>query len=225
MPQARPTLRQETQAYTRSSEAAPPEPQAEAALNLRSCVDRGPEADAATKSRRSLARRPDLVRSARDCHERGRVGRPRRHRTRPKRLSSSLPAASADELAGGVAGLHAAEEAESRPTPDSELVPVSASVFDDEFFRNGRIRTRTMEPDPSYHATVATAQHESEPEAENAGSLDDEAREVPQFTFGGYAHSESTHESTLFAGATGGHAAHVQADELDIPAFLRRSRF
>jgi cell division protein FtsZ len=124
--------------------------------------------------------------------------------------------------------------AEAQREPEPELVPVAASVFDDDFFRAGRVRTRTMEPEPSYHEAVATAQHESE--AGLGGSVEDEAHQLPQFTFGGYAAAGESHsvaleyehpevrESMLFAGASAGHASHAQADELDIPAFLRRSR-
>jgi len=68
-----------------------------------------------------------------------------------------------------------------------ELVPVSASVFDDDFFRSSR------------------AAREAEMKAG--------AMQAPAAGLG---------EVLLYAGASATHAEHTDADELDIPAFLRR---
>jgi cell division protein FtsZ len=84
---------------------------------------------------------------------------------------------------------------ELEPKPEAELVPVAASVFDDDFFR------RNAGCGGASHWTAA-------PEAESAVQpVAEPAREV-----------------RLFAGATATHAEHADSDELDIPAFLRRSR-
>jgi cell division protein FtsZ len=80
-----------------------------------------------------------------------------------------------------------ADEVEREP----ELVPVSASVFDDDFFRAaaaGRARTA---PEPQMTAATGDA--------------------------------EAGREVRLFAGASASPAEHGETDELDIPAFLRRS--
>lgn len=69
---------------------------------------------------------------------------------------------------------------------EPELVPVAASVFDDDFFRGAQARRN----------------------AEVASAAADGASEGP---------------ARFFAGALAAHAEHSGADELDIPAFLRRS--
>jgi cell division protein FtsZ len=76
---------------------------------------------------------------------------------------------------------------------EPELVPVSASVFDDEFFRANSIRNREQ---------VLSAAR---------------AIEMAQVSAGGP-------EPRMYAGASATHAEHPETDELDIPAFLRRSR-
>ena len=87
-------------------------------------------------------------------------------------------------------GTEAAEADDMERESEPELVPVAASVFDDDFFRaaaSGRARTT---PEPQMTAVGDTA----------AG------RDV-----------------RFFAGASGSQAEHAEKDELDIPAFLRRS--
>jgi cell division protein FtsZ len=80
---------------------------------------------------------------------------------------------------------------------EPELVPVAASVFDDAFFRKD--------------VGCGGASHWSEAaDAVGAGRMD--------------AIAEPVREVRLFAGAAATHAEHVESDELDIPAFLRRSR-
>ena len=75
-----------------------------------------------------------------------------------------------------------------------ELVPVAASVFDDEFFRGAYTGGRAIsEPEPA--ATVAR-------------------RDV----------EVSAAESAQASSGSNAQAEHSEADELDIPAFLRRSR-
>ncbi|HEY4378993.1 MAG TPA: cell division protein FtsZ [Acidobacteriaceae bacterium] len=84
-----------------------------------------------------------------------------------------------------------APEAEHRTEP--ELIPVSASVFDDDFFRASRARGEA-----AARAGVAT---EAAPVA-----------------------AAPTGDARLFAGVSASHAEPADADELDIPAFLRRSQ-
>ncbi len=86
-----------------------------------------------------------------------------------------------------------AEEDEQRHAP--ELVPVAASVFDDDFFRTSYGRSRQAGED---QVAVQMAGADDR--------IDGAAREVK-----------------LFAGASAGQAEHSDTDELDIPAFLRRS--
>ncbi|HVG26514.1 MAG TPA: cell division protein FtsZ [Acidobacteriaceae bacterium] len=85
----------------------------------------------------------------------------------------------------------------SAPEPKPELIPVPASVFDDDFFRKptGDVR-RGPEGDRSRELESVAAQKTSWPEAR-----------VPSFA--GYAADNSSSSDE---------------DELDIPAFLRRSR-
>jgi cell division protein FtsZ len=75
---------------------------------------------------------------------------------------------------------------------DPELVPVSASVFDDDFFRAAQLGGRPQ----------------GEPE-----------RAIPAGTA-----QPAGQEVRLFAGVSASQAEHSESDELDIPAFLRRSR-
>jgi hypothetical protein len=83
---------------------------------------------------------------------------------------------------------------------EPELVPVAASVFDDDFFR------------------TASGRHRAAAESEITGS----ASAVADQTASAPASSEQG--TRLFAGASSSQAEQSEADELDIPAFLRRSR-
>jgi cell division protein FtsZ len=77
---------------------------------------------------------------------------------------------------------------------EPELVPVSASVFDDEFFRASSVcgRDEGLSTGRPVEMTPVSAGNGAEPR--------------------------------LYAGASATHAEHPETDELDIPAFLRRSR-
>ena len=81
---------------------------------------------------------------------------------------------------------------------EPELVPVSASVFDDDFFRSASARNRAAAEREIIGSAVA-----------------DQAVGAP---------ASSEEGTRLFAGATGSQAEQPETDELDIPAFLRRSR-
>jgi len=97
----------------------------------------------------------------------------------------------------GVAEVQAAQDKHADP----ELVPVSASVFDDDFF----------------HSTYANGQG---------------ADEIPRVTAGVQASPEvgasdgrdcwGSSRDPVVAMANGSHSEQSEADELDIPAFLRR---
>ena len=127
----------------------------------------------------------------------------------------------------------------------AELVPVSASVFDDDFFRRDMLRN--MAPATGEAAVAARPEpiarldsYELDgPEMEEAesrdagrfsGARDSEARAFGYATAGAASESRETvreygvREPALFAGASNSHAEQAATDELDIPAFLRRSR-
>ena len=84
-----------------------------------------------------------------------------------------------------------APEFERRSEP--ELIPLAASVFDDDFFRASRARG----------------------EAGLGGGIAVETAHVS---------AAPANDVRLFAGANASHGEQAEADELDIPAFLRRSR-
>jgi len=100
---------------------------------------------------------------------------------------------------------------------EPELVPVAASVFDDEFFRTPNARLRpAVEPDPS------------DPNLAEYDLCDDCCVDGPiQHTRPSLTEhdpEEPAHEARLFAGASASHAEPPETDELDIPAFLRRTQ-
>jgi len=125
-----------------------------------------------------------------------------------------------DEMAAFVGGRAEAVEDKMESVREPELVPVAASVFDDDFFRRDRGRV-----------AVEAARAARESSAEMLERDEAEARAAGAFTFGGYMPAareygapEPARETMLFAGASGSHGGHAETDELDIPAFLRRSR-
>lgn len=101
---------------------------------------------------------------------------------------------------------HGAYVPAAQPEPKPELVPVPASVFDDDFFRkpNEELRPgkeqRSWEPETSHDLETVSAAQEKEKEVTHWPEA-----KVPSFA--GYAGGDSS-----------------DGDELDIPAFLRRSR-
>jgi len=124
---------------------------------------------------------------------------------------------------------------------EPELVPVAASVFDDDFFRRGR--ERGIVPEVGAGVAVKPAPIARVDNYELDGlELESQDSGTREFTFGGYAtaggsrpmaHEHGAPEpaggavaggAMLFAGASGSNAEHAGADELDIPAFLRRGR-
>jgi hypothetical protein len=94
---------------------------------------------------------------------------------------------------------------------------VAASVFDDEFFRTPSVRLRpTVEPDPS---DPNLAENDLCDDCCVDGPIQRTRPSVPE-----HDPEESTHEARLFAGASASHAEPPETDELDIPAFLRRTQ-
>jgi len=120
---------------------------------------------------------------------------------------------------------------------EPELVPVPASVFDDDFFRTPR-RPRVIEEvnrDVKAEAEVRAFSFSGSITRADAGlptlSLEGSQYDAPQFDSNRQeaAHfdvPEQANELRLFAGARGSHPSPAESDsgvdELDIPAFLRR---
>jgi cell division protein FtsZ len=115
---------------------------------------------------------------------------------------------------------------------EPELVPVAASVFDDDFFRRSRAAEAAaamVKPTPVARIDAYELDGPEMEAADSYGAVarvsstqDSGAREL---SFGGYASAGESRtvaaEPAMYAGASGSHA---ETDELDIPAFLRRSR-
>ena len=113
------------------------------------------------------------------------------------------------------------ENAPSGHPAQPELIPVPASVFDDDFFRTDRVRARLA--DTLSNAAQLPRVETREPEAIVGSGTRTSA--FPGYATAGpmvreYAAPEST--GALYAGASGSGAAVGESDELDIPAFLRR---
>jgi cell division protein FtsZ len=92
----------------------------------------------------------------------------------------------------------------AEPEQAKELVPVAASVFDDEFFRTPSVRDASS----------------------GAGEVSAPRLTMPPSSFemgNGLESLPAPREARIFAGASDSHAEQAEADELDIPAFLRRS--
>ena len=98
---------------------------------------------------------------------------------------------------------------------EPELIPVAASVFDDEFFRTPNARLRpAVEPDPTDPLLA-------EPDECEGCSFDGGMQSVSSQA--GHDAVDAVIETGLFAGASASPAGPMESDELDIPAFLRRS--
>jgi cell division protein FtsZ len=108
-------------------------------------------------------------------------------------------------------------QSQTNRTSEPELVPVAASVFDDEFFRSPSVRLRpSVEPDAS---DPNLAEYDLCDDCCVDGPIQHSRPSVPE-----YDPEEPAHEVRLFAGASATHAEPAETDELDIPAFLRRSQ-
>ena len=95
--------------------------------------------------------------------------------------------------------------------PKPELIPVPASVFDDDFFRKSNEELRPTPEPRSWETPRETREPESAHELETVAAQ----QEKPKWP-------EAKIPS--FAGYAGGGSSSSEEDELDIPAFLRRSR-
>jgi cell division protein FtsZ len=115
-------------------------------------------------------------------------------------------------------------DSSSNPHPDRqpELLPVAASVFDDEFFRTPRVRLRPpvslnpVNPNPA-------APNPSEPDTRDCSFNPQLQRAQSRPIVPQYTPAEPAPEAHLFAGVSASHAEPAETDELDIPAFLRHS--
>ena len=128
--------------------------------------------------------------------------------------------------------VEAGEIADTAPEP--ELVPVAASVFDDDFFRTDRVRRAAEARAAAANGVpVEMMRHDvyGADGLEGADSIE-HGEGSRDFAFGGYASAGESRSMAredgppaLFAGASAGsHVEQQGTDELDIPAFLRRSR-
>ncbi|MDP9037660.1 MAG: hypothetical protein M3O02_00120, partial [Acidobacteriota bacterium] len=116
-----------------------------------------------------------------------------------------------------------------------ELIPVSASVFDDDFFRTERVRARVADTLLNATQLPRLDPHDPSPRDPHSWDPDDiiigSGARTPAVhgyaTAGpvvrGYAPAPPS-TGALYAGASGSGSAIGEGDELDIPAFLRRSR-
>ena len=103
-------------------------------------------------------------------------------------------------------GNDAGRQAGRRSEP--ELIPVSASVFDDDFFRTTYGPQRPKGKDATFGAGMAV---------QSAPGRGPDMHPVPET-------AEAVGQGVrLFAGASASQAEQSDSDELDIPAFLRRS--
>jgi cell division protein FtsZ len=109
--------------------------------------------------------------------------------------------------------IHGAYVPAASAEPKPELVPVPASVFDDDFFRKSNDELRPG-PEPRSWETGRDTKESRAAES----SQDLETGALPERTKWPEAKVPS------FAGYAGGGSSSSEEDELDIPAFLRRSR-
>jgi cell division protein FtsZ len=120
---------------------------------------------------------------------------------------------------------------QSNPAPQSapELIPVAASVFDDEFFRTSHHIARPEPQDEQYLPVAQAAEYDSWPASDARSSYESASRD---FLSPEQPGSPSAYPVTavsepapgrLFAGANASHGEMPDTEELDIPAFLRRS--
>jgi cell division protein FtsZ len=118
--------------------------------------------------------------------------------------------------------IHGAYVPAASAEPKPELVPVPASVFDDDFFRKSNDELRPSPEPRSWETTREVARDTREAlesrEADNSQDLESAGAQKKIETHWPEARIPS------FAGYAGGSSSSSDEDELDIPAFLRRSR-
>jgi cell division protein FtsZ len=109
------------------------------------------------------------------------------------------------------------------PEPEPQLVPVSASVFDDDFFRQPHVPLRPpVEPYVEHRVTPPPPVHYAEPayvEPERVAPAP-----PPPHPIEPEPETAQWPEARIpsFAGYAGDSASDSDTDELDIPAFLRK---
>ena len=108
---------------------------------------------------------------------------------------------------------------ESRSAREPELIPVAASIFDDDFFRAPLASDLASD----LAGDLSANREEFSPVAVAVRAAPAPARDTEQdFTFGGQVHYAESRPAAHPFGAS--QSDQQEADELDIPAFLRRSR-
>ena len=96
-----------------------------------------------------------------------------------------------------------------------ELVPVPRSVFDDDFFRTGRVAPSSPPPAPTPDTRMPSARGFDSPDSARPLRITQEPDSHPSFP--------TVPEPSVRVPSFSGYAPETkEADELDIPAFLRR---
>lgn len=116
----------------------------------------------------------------------------------------------------------AAPIAVAAPEPSAELVPVPASVFDDDFFRVPRSRRVELVDAPAEAETFGARLTAAAQGRMVAAETSENAAAHVQRVEEGSGVAEPVVRTTPFGGAVASHAQQGEPDELDIPAFLRR---
>ncbi len=108
-----------------------------------------------------------------------------------------------------------APQSTEKPSAPPELLPVPASVFDDDFFRTDRVRARVAD-------TLSTAAQAPRIQIREPEIIIGSGTRTSGFNGAPVRDYTATQPAAaLFAGASGSGAAVGESDELDIPAFLR----
>jgi len=125
--------------------------------------------------------------------------------------------------------MHGAYVPAASEEPKPELIPVPASVFDDDFFRKSNDELRPAPEPRSWEApkeSRETRETRVTPPLEPLRMTPEPEESHEEETVA--AQPQKTHwpEARIpsFAGYAGGGSSSSEEDELDIPAFLRRSR-
>ncbi|HEX5284550.1 MAG TPA: cell division protein FtsZ [Bryocella sp.] len=140
----------------------------------------------------------------------------------PARLKSKEPLRITPPREPEPERVHGAYVPAASAEPKPELVPVPASVFDDDFFRKSNDELRPAPEPRSWETPRETPRETREPfqgrEADNSQEMETVGAQPKTETHWPEARIPS------FAGYAGGSSSSSDEDELDIPAFLRRSR-
>ncbi|WP_158792357.1 cell division protein FtsZ [Granulicella sp. L60] len=134
------------------------------------------------------------------------------------RFASETPEIEPEEVSAQVVPVQQMRQEESAVEAGGspELIPVPASVFDDDFFRSSAARAEAAAefdrgegamPDRFREPTHFTPVHRVQPESGGVEEM---------------VGAEPVGRGVAFGGPVSAPTAHAESDELDIPAFLRR---